>query len=210
MKDVEEFLKDKNLTNIEYINDFLELSDYTRNLVLKKEYEKLSKLINYIVENGFFKALSWVISIIEENSIIQYCKDPIIDTVIGYYHHKCKENSIKFDVKINDIETMLQMPTHEVGVLISNCLDNAINATKKIETNRHIKFYFLNNNGRLVLRVKNTFDGNIIYDSAKMPTNKEKNHGIGSKSIKHFTEKYHLMLDYKISEKEFEITILFN
>ena len=67
MKDVEEFLKDKNLTNIEYINDFLELSDYTRNLVLKKEYEKLSKLINYIVENGFFKALSWVISIIEEN-----------------------------------------------------------------------------------------------------------------------------------------------
>ena len=67
MKDVEEFLKDKNLTNIEYINDFLELSDYTRNLVLKKEYEKLSKLINYIVENGFFEALSWVISIIEEN-----------------------------------------------------------------------------------------------------------------------------------------------
>ena len=67
MEEIEEFLKDKNLTNIECIDDFLELSDYTRNLVLKKEYEKLSKLINYIVENGFFEALSWVISIIEEN-----------------------------------------------------------------------------------------------------------------------------------------------
>ena len=48
MKDVEEFLKDKNLTNIEYINDFLELSDYTRNLVSEKEYAKLSKLIKYM------------------------------------------------------------------------------------------------------------------------------------------------------------------
>lgn len=67
MKDVEEFLKDKNLTNIEYINDFLELSDYTRNLVSEKEYAKLSKLIKYIQENEFFEALSWIISILEEN-----------------------------------------------------------------------------------------------------------------------------------------------
>lgn len=170
----------------------------------------VSSLLNQKKYGDAEKFVNAYVSIIGKTAVKQYCKDPIIDTVIGYYHHKCKENNIKFDVKINDIEAMLKMPTHEVGVLISNCLDNAINASKKLETNRQIKFYFLNNNGRLVLRVKNNFDGNIIYDSAKMPTNKEKNHGIGSKSIKRFTEKYHLMLDYKISEKEFEITILFN
>lgn len=67
MEEVEEFFKEKNLTSTENIDDFLELSDFTRNLVLKKEYEKLSRLIKYIVENEFFEALSWVISIIEEN-----------------------------------------------------------------------------------------------------------------------------------------------
>ena len=67
MEDVEGFLKEKNLTNTENIDDLLELSDFTRSLLLKKEYDKLSKLIQYIVENEFFEALSWVISIIEEN-----------------------------------------------------------------------------------------------------------------------------------------------
>ena len=68
MKEIEEFLKGKNLSNVEYIEDFLELSDYTRKIIIQKEYKKLTKLINYILKNELFEAFSWIVSIIEETN----------------------------------------------------------------------------------------------------------------------------------------------
>jgi len=66
MKDVEEFLKDKNLSSTEYIDDFLKLSDYTRELVTEKEYIKINKLIKHILSSKSFEAFSWIISILQE------------------------------------------------------------------------------------------------------------------------------------------------
>ena len=68
MNEVEEFLKGKNLSNVEYIEDFLELSDYTRKIIIQKEYKKLTKLIKYILENELFEAFLWIVSITEETN----------------------------------------------------------------------------------------------------------------------------------------------
>lgn len=66
MEEIEEFLKYKNLSSTEFIDDFLELSDYTRKLIRKKEYKKINKLLKYILSNNYFEAFSWIISLLQE------------------------------------------------------------------------------------------------------------------------------------------------
>ena len=46
-------------------------------------------------------------------------------------------------------------------------------------------------------------------DENNLPTNKDKRHGLGTKSIEKFVQNHNLTLDYNISKKVFQITILF-
>lgn len=146
---------------------------------------------------------------IDATSTFKFCKDQIIDTVLEFYMNKCDTNDIKFHVKVNNFEDILDIPSHEIALLISNCLDNAINASLKLENKRSISFSFINNDNRLILQIKNNFDGEVQYSEDNLPTNNEENHGIGTKSIKLFAQKNNLMLDYKITKNTFKITILF-
>ena len=74
---------------------------------------------------------------------------------------------------------------------------------------RSINFTFLNNDNRLVLKITNTFDGNISYDENGLPTNSEVGHGIGTSSIRKIAEENKLLLSYDINDETFTIKILF-
>ena len=166
-------------------------------LISNKENDKALELIN-----------SYDISI-EETKNIRFCKNTIINSVLDYYNTQFNNNNIKFNVKINNFEDNLKVPIEELVVVISNCLDNAINALSKINSEKYINFIFLNNNGRIILQIKNSYDGNIQLDKQKFPTNNSIDHGFGTKSIKIFAKKYNVNLNYKIKHNTFEITFLF-
>jgi len=152
MKDVEEFLKDKNLNNIEYIDDFLELSDYTRNLVLKKEYEKLSELINQIVENEFFEALSWVISILEEN---------------------CNEDlGCNFGNKINNYEKFVDVLKVEVEPYIST-IKKITEKYGEVESFFNILIYKTKYNGIFLISMENFDNKDNDFIQYKLLVTKE-------------------------------------
>lgn len=162
----------------------------------KKENEALSFIENYT-------------KVLDSNYEEIYCKDPIINSVIDYYKKKCDSNEIPFNIKINNIEDALTISSHEVAVLIANCLDNAYNATSKLKKNKFIELTFLNNDDRLVLQIKNSFNGKIIYDTNNKPTSTLEGHGIGTSSIDLFASKYNLLLNYEINKNIFSISILF-
>ena len=92
---------------------------------------------------------------------------------------------------------------------ISNILDNAVTASLTLNENRHIRFKFINNNGRLILQVKNNFKGKVSIGEDNLPTSKKDSHGLGTKSIEKFVKTHKLTLDYQITKKTFKITILF-
>lgn len=165
--------------------------------ISNKQYDEALR----IIENYNIKVLN--------TDSITFCKNPIINTVLESYYATCMENDIEFNVKINDFEDILTVPAYDLAIFISNCLENAVNACKKLSLKRKIDFKFLNNNGRLILRVANTFDGNILLDSEKRPFSNEYGHGIGTLSMQYFAEKNDLILDYKITEDLFIINVLF-
>jgi sensor histidine kinase regulating citrate/malate metabolism len=153
--------------------------------------------------------LNQYISLINGTRRRRYCEDSLINASLDYYYNICQDNNIKFNCKLNNIEEALKIPSHEVAVVISNCLENAINASLRLESNRLINFTFLNNNGRLVLKVENNYDGIIELDSDNKPTTNEENHGIGTASIQYFAKRNDLIIDYEMTNSLFKIIILF-
>lgn len=149
--------------------------------------------------------------VVENNSLTNYCKDPFINALLDYYVAACKISDIECDVKINNIEDVLDIPSTELSIFISNCFDNAIRASAKLEKeNRHVSFTFLNNDGRLILQMKNNYNGKITLDENKKPTSIYDGHGIGTTSIEAFAKRYGIMLNYDINDHEFVVNALFS
>lgn len=203
---------EQHFERINIANEIRERKDEELKIIRHDVKHILTATNSLIKANKLDEAIAFIndyISVIDENTTIQYCKDPIINSVIDYYAKKCEEENIKFNIKINDIENATHISTYKIAVLLSNCLENAYTAVLKMINDRTIDFTFLNNDNRLVLRITNSFDGFVLYDENGFPTNSEVGHGIGTSSIRKFAKDNNLLLSYDIDEKSFTINILF-
>ena len=103
---------------------------------------------------------------------------------------------------------------YDIGVIINNLLQNALEACEKMaEGKRYIylsgrqkkKFYMIN--------VKNSFEGEVIFDTkTNLPlSTKGKNialHGIGLSNVKREADKYMGDVDIRVKKNEFSVTVL--
>lgn len=201
---------------LEYLDDRLKI---------REQKDQQLKIIRHDLRHVLIsiRQLLYNNNIIEANKIIEkyteqidslqlknYCNDYVIDSVIDYYANICNKHNIEFNVQVNNFEEVLNIPNYDFAIFISNCLENAVNATKKLSENRKIDFTFLNNQGRLVLQVKNTYNGRIKFGKNHKPVSRSKYHGIGTSSIEWFAERHNLMIDYKATKELFIISVLFH
>jgi len=166
-------------------------------LIQNKQYDEALEIINSQTKQ------------IDQAKIIKYCHDPIINAIIGYYKNLCKQKNIGLKLRIKNIDKALKLKSSDLAILISNCFDNAINASEKLKSNKLIDFKFINTNDNLVLQIKNNYDGNITLDKNNIPTSLKQDHGIGTQSIASFCKKNKLILDYDITDTTFTLGILF-
>lgn len=203
----------KQIENIMEISELKAQSDNELR-ILRHDMKHVLVTISTLINNGEIEQAQELINSynvsIENTKRKRYCNDPLINSVLEYYEQQCINNDINFKTKINNFEELLTIPSNEIVIVISNCLDNAINASLKLKNNRAVTFIFLNNNGRLILQIKNKYDGNISFDTNNLPTNDKEEHGFGTKSIELFAKRNNITLDYAVTKTTFEITLLFN
>lgn len=203
----------KQIENIMEISELKAQSDNELR-ILRHDMKHVLVTISTLINNGEIEQAQELINSynvsIENTKRKRYCNDPLINSVLEYYEQQCINNDINFKTKINNFEELLTIPSNEIVVVISNCLDNAINASLKLKNNRAVTFIFLNNNGRLILQIKNKYDGNISFDTNNLPTNDKEEHGFGTKSIELFAKRNNITLDYAVTKTTFKITLLFN
>jgi hypothetical protein len=78
----------------------------------------------------------------------------IVDAILNEKYHLAKDNQIDISYKVNDLSG-LNISTNAIVVLLSNLLDNAIEACQKIEDNRAIECTILLKD-ELFISVRNT------------------------------------------------------
>ena len=150
----------------------------------------LNNLVLHIENNEKDNALKLISDYIEEvdsTTIKRYCTNEIINCVLSNYANKCKENHVLFDVNVTiftfDLEELL------FSSILSNALDNALNATKLLpEDKRKIKVMFKRNNDKYLLSIKNTYANKPKFVDGR-PVSNRKEHGFGTQSIQYITKR---------------------
>ena len=189
----ENFEKQQKKTH-EYKNQILRIDS----LISNKNYEELEKYIEVIGGQ-----LNKELYVINTNNLI-------INAILNTKYQEAIEKNILFILKINDL-SKIKIRDEDVVVILSNLLNNAIEACEKCTDNKVIKMKFIKENDLVVISVKNTYEGNLVYENGELVTTKNKfsdEHGIGIKNIVDTIKKYSGSHIIRIENQEFYFSII--
>jgi hypothetical protein len=146
-----------------------------------------------ISENHTEEALTYIAQInkaVDAIQIKQYCENTSVNLILSTYVTKAKNNHIDIDVDAiipmeSDINSI------DVCIILSNALENAINACNKLddEANKKIRVSCKYEDQNMKIEICNNFEGEIYFEE-ELPISSEKDHGLGIKSIVATVNKY--------------------
>ena len=113
--------------------------------------------------------------------------------------------------------SVLKIHSYDIGIILGNAVDNAIEACRKLKekepgADAFIRFASLQKGNLLILKVENSFDGKLTQKpQAEFPiTDKpdKENHGMGLRNIKNTVEKYQGTMDFKVRNRVFILSMM--
>lgn len=124
---------------------------------------------------------------------------PVIDAVLNQKYQLAKEKKIDMQVRVNDLSAV-QLPTDAVVVMLSNLLDNAIEAAEQYPEEQVIRCSLLADSV-LFLSIENTSNPVDIVDGNIASTKKPKEeHGFGLANVRRILCELHAECTYCYSE----------
>ena len=107
---------------------------------------------------------------------------PVIDVILNQKYQTARENGIQMQLRVNDLSG-LSIPADSLVVVLTNLLDNAIEACRRIDGYREI-FCSVLCDGGLYISVRNTSEKVTVVDG-RISTSKQDSlsHGFGLMSV---------------------------
>ena len=177
--------EEQKMLSHEYQNQLLCI----RLLLQEKEYQELDEYMN--------------LNYISTNHVI-------VDAILNEKYRKALEEDIVMVWKLGDLSGVA-MEKQDIALLLSNLLNNAIEACRKCKENRMIKCKMVLEKGDLIVSVRNTYDGNICFADGEYLTTKRKeigNHGLGIKNVIQVVHKYQGIYSIRHTDTEFYFSIV--
>lgn len=191
--------------------------------MMEEFHEERHNLINKIIvlksalENNEREAavqnLNKIIMSSEETDAISNSGNSTVDAIINFKYALAKEYGIRFRLHIFIPENM-PIEECDLGVVIGNAIDNAIDATKECKGKEKIIEISMGvKKGSWVMRIRNPFEHALRQDrKGNFISTKEEDHlhGFGLSSIEKIVDKYEGESIAKAEDGYFVLTILMN
>lgn len=188
---------------------------------IKEKVDMMNKL-NHDMKNHKIVIQKMINNLDDNSNINNYINELFGDDIsyistdnnaINYIINEKIKNSQKYNI---DFKCIIQgnlkesISTTDLTIVIGNLLDNAIEATLKIN-DRHIQIKIIKDDYKLVISVSNTYNGTILEKKGNIiSTKKDKNkHGYGISNIKLICNKYHGSSYIEYSNNMFYHTCVF-
>ncbi len=172
-----------------------------RALAEEKQYEKLQEYVKRADEE-----LKVGTDAIDTNHVI-------INAILNTKYREATAKGITFVLKIGDLSE-LKMEEEDIVTILSNLLDNAIEACERREDDEDkvIRFKFVQEGGQAVISVVNSMAAEPVTVHGGFVTTKEDEegeHGMGIRNVVETVEKYggRYQIDYDKGEFQFMILI---
>ncbi len=165
-------------------------------LLKKKQYDELEKYIDNISGK-----LSGERSCIRTNNAL-------VDAIINTKYKEMEEKGILCVLVLTELKD-LPMEDDDIVVILSNLLNNAIEACEKTEK-KIIKMKVVKEDNDIVISVKNSYNGVIKKDCGAFVSTKEDEggHGFGIRNIKESVAKYGGTCSITYDDMDFSFSIL--
>lgn len=168
-------------------------------LLEKKQYSKLEEYVK-----GICGKLDKELDAIDTNNVI-------VNAILNTKYQEADENGIVFVLRVNDLSE-LRIADEDIVTILSNLLNNALEACRKCDSSRRIlKLKFVNEDGMIKIGVRNTFNNPILYENGEIKSTKmlqTEDHGVGIKNIIEVIEKYDGSYVIKDDNQEFYFSII--
>jgi len=140
---------------------------------------------------------------------IVHTNNVVADTVINQKYRYAQMKGITFIMMVNDLSDLF-IKEEDLVTILSNILDNAIEACEKLISDKVIKFKITAENNQLLITAQNPVKELIKIVDNKITTTKtiEKEHGIGLLNICAVVEKYDGVYAIQCKNGWFYITVL--
>ncbi len=145
-------------------------------------------------EKKFEEAMEYLTNsrkIVEQGSMVVHSNHPVVDIVLSAKYAEAKEKDILVEIVLDDLEK-LPLKEEEITVVLSNLMDNAIEASEKVKHNRQIKVKIQKDNLGYLLVVSNRIAEELQYENNAIVSTKEnkEQHGFGIYNIECILKKY--------------------
>lgn len=143
----------------------------------------------------------------------------VVDTLLDMKYHEVFRTipDIRIDAERLLFSENMNIQSYDIGVIIGNALDNAIEACKKLKSEKQeaetfIRLSSLKKGKMIFIEVENSFNGKVVKKKqSEFPvTDKtdKREHGIGFVNIKRTAEKYHGAVDWSVDGKVFTLSVM--
>ncbi len=132
---------------------------------------------------------------------------PILNVVLNQKYRLAERKDISLSFYANDLSD-IWLEEQDVVSLLSNLLDNAIEACEKLDSGREIWIKLVREKRQFVVSIRNPVLAPVDIQDNEIPTSKENKgkHGIGLKNVQMILEKYHGMGMMRYEEGCFSYT----
>lgn len=141
--------------------------------------------------------------------------NPITDIIIHQKKQEAEKQNISFEAEFTYPDKQ-QIDVYDIGIVLNNALENAIEASSKVEGKKSISLRSYMKGNLFFIEVENDFSSEIVFDSETgLPVSSKADkrlHGLGMENIQRCAKKYMGGIDITIHDianrKKFNLTIM--
>lgn len=171
------------------------------------EFERHIQVLQDLMIQQQFSTAQEYVRQLQNNRILHvfsiHSNHPVIDVILNQKHQVAQEYNIKMHVQMNDLSA-LAIQTDALVVLLSNLLDNAIEACQRMDTRGEIHCSLLLDEG-LYLAIRNTsLPVEIINGEIASSKSEQTEHGYGLPAVRYILEKLCAEYTFEYTEGWFQ------
>ena len=143
----------------------------------------------------------------------------VVDTLLNMKYHEIAGTvpDLRMDVDGLQFPEKLFIQSYDIGIVLGNALDNAMEACRKLKAKEpgaeaFIRISSFQKRELFFLKVENSFDGRVVRrPQNELPVTDKadrENHGIGLINIRSTAEKYQGTMDFKVNGRVFILSVM--
>lgn len=143
----------------------------------------------------------------------------VVDTLLNMKYHEVVRiiPNLQMDAEQLMFPDNLLIQSYDIGIILGNALDNAIEACRKLNDKEQDAETFIRlssfRKGKMIfVEIENSFDGKVIRKrQSEFPVTDKADkevHGIGFTNMKNAAEKYHGAVDWSVHDNVFILSVM--